>query len=203
MTEIVLHGSLKHEFKEVYKFENIHKVIDCVSAIDAVSPGFRNFLMRNAQENLHCEFLVNNSEPKTKDELFINQPIERIDICPMITGNDPFLLTFLVTLTMGLIMAGIQYLMTPIPEEEPAEMTMGSANKSFLFASKDNITAQYKPVPLGYGLLRIGTKVIQSTILARDLSKINSSSDPAAGAVAGGGYIPPGSKLPGESWYFA
>ena len=43
MTEIVLHGSLKHEFKGVYKFENIHKVIDCVSAIDAVSPGFRNF----------------------------------------------------------------------------------------------------------------------------------------------------------------
>jgi len=200
MTEIVLHGSLKHEFKEVYNFENIHKVIDCVSAIDAVSPGFRNFLMRNAQENLHCEFLVDNCEPKTKDELFINQPIKRIDICPMITGNDPFLLTFLITLTMGLIMAGIQYLMTPIPEEEPAEMTMGSANKSFLFASKDNITAQYKPVPLGYGLLRIGTKVIQSTILARDLNKINTSADPAAGAVAGSANVAHGGTFSGPGY---
>jgi hypothetical protein len=39
-----------------------------------------------------------------------------------------------------------------------------------MFASRENVTAQYTPVPLGYGALRIGTKIIQSIVEPIDLS---------------------------------
>lgn len=39
-----------------------------------------------------------------------------------------------------------------------------SQSKSAAFSNKDNITAQNVPVPLGYGRIRIGTKIIQTSV---------------------------------------
>jgi predicted phage tail protein len=191
MTEIILHGSLSKEFKSEYKFSNIHKVMDCISAIDSVSDGFRNYVIKKARENLHYEFIVNDQQISKKEELFIKQPIKTIEIVPSIYGHNPVVAAFFVTLAVGLVVAGIQYLMTPIPEEEPQQMTAQIGAKSFLFASKDNLTAQYTPVPIGYGLLRVGSKIIESTVISRSTSqdRINASTNavgPSASSEGGG-----------------
>jgi hypothetical protein len=44
------------------------------------------------------------------------------------------------------------------------ESVVNSAKQSFLFSSKANTAEQGIPVPVGYGRLRVGSAVIQSTI---------------------------------------
>jgi predicted phage tail protein len=41
---------------------------------------------------------------------------------------------------------------------------VNSAKESFLFSSKANTSEQGIPVPVGYGRLRVGSAMIQSTI---------------------------------------
>ena len=68
---------------------------------------------------------------------------------------------------IGLVMAGVQYLTTSIPETEPGQRigdqalsTTSMRNSSYAFSSPTNTTQQGVPVPIGYGRLRIGSKVV-------------------------------------------
>ena len=68
---------------------------------------------------------------------------------------------------VGLVVAGVQYLTTSIPETEPGQRigdqalsTTSMRNASFAFSSPTNTTQQGVPVPIGYGRLRVGSKVI-------------------------------------------
>jgi len=61
-------------------------------------------------------------------------------------------------------MMGIQMMLAPKPKMDRPESVVNSAKQSFLFSSKANIAEQGIPVPVGYGRLRVGSAVIQSTI---------------------------------------
>ena len=56
-------------------------------------------------------------------------------------------------------------MMTPTPEMQLGEVpSLNVESTSFLFSTKDNLTSQGIPVPVGYGRLKIGTKVISNKI---------------------------------------
>ena len=79
---------------------------------------------------------------------------------------------FVAVLSIGLIIAGIIYLLTDVPEEEPNQnITAQIKNSSFLFQTPQNITSQGAPIPIGYGRLRVGTYVIGTTLSNFDLSR--------------------------------
>lgn len=65
---------------------------------------------------------------------------------------------------VGLVMMGIQMALAPKPKMDRPSADVNSAKQSFLFSSKANVAEQGIPVPVGYGRLRVGSAIIQSTI---------------------------------------
>ena len=170
MTEIHIHGLAGHKFGKFYKFVNINKATDCIKAVDANREGFMQYFISSAQKNEHYELIVDEEPLTSLNEAVQKREIKRIDIVPVIKGQVNFVIQFVIQVLIQVVIAGIQYLMTPIPEEEPVAAKARLAPASYMFASRENVTAQYTPVPLGYGALRIGTKIIQSIIEPVDLS---------------------------------
>lgn len=70
----------------------------------------------------------------------------------------------LTGLGVGIAMMGIQMALAPKPKMDRPSSTVNSAKSSFIFSSKANVAEQGIPVPVGYGRLRVGSAVIQSTI---------------------------------------
>jgi predicted phage tail protein len=67
-------------------------------------------------------------------------------------------------LAVSVVMMGLQMALAPKPKMDRPSSDVNSAKQSFLFSSKANTAEQGIPVPVGYGRLRVGSAVIQSTI---------------------------------------
>ena len=185
MTEIELHGLVAKKFKSYYKISNIRSPIDAILAIDANYDGFKNFFIKERERNHMYQFLVEGHLIKTAKEALDKREIKRIDIVPYVGGHGP-LIPFFVTLAIGLIMAGIQYLMTPIPENEPRAAVAQLGGNSFWFASKENAVAQYISVPIGYGELMVGSKTVEVEIDAINRNETSEAASPVQSAGSGG-----------------
>lgn len=72
--------------------------------------------------------------------------------------------TTLTNVGIGLVMMGIQMALAPKPKMDRPSADVNSAKQSFSFSSKANVAEQGIPVPVGYGRLRVGSAVIQSSI---------------------------------------
>ena len=177
MTTITLHGIVAKKFKKNHKFANISKPTDAFKAIDANNPGFMDFFKNSAENNQHYEMIINGNAVKNAQDATQKTEIKTIEIVPCVAGSDPvtMLVVFAVNLVIGLVMAGIQYLMTPIPEEEPKNAIAQTSAKSFFFSNRLNVSKQFVPVPLGYGYLRVGSKIIESYIEPVDLNNKTAS----------------------------
>lgn len=181
-TKIQLYGKISKDFGSTFNFANIKKPIDCVQAIDSQKRGFINYIKQESKRGIHYELIVNG---ESQDAFSINssqEKIETIEIVPCVLGGTVAFFVKLglsaasakiasaiaVTVAVGLLVAGIVYLMTPIPDYAPREVTSSVKGDSFLFSSTDNITQQGTSVPVGYGRLRVGSKVIASNIVNRN-----------------------------------
>lgn len=187
-TKIKLHGRLAKIFGNSFEFFNIKKPIDAVNAINTIHKNFKETIIADCKEGQNYELLVNK---KSVDALSLQhkQKIEEIEIVPCIIGHGPvaamavgvasvsfgagltgaFASAFFISLGVGLIMAGVVYLMTPIPENEPREIEATVKTESFLFQSQNNVASQGSPVRLGYGRLRVGSQVIASSVRNKDI----------------------------------
>jgi predicted phage tail protein len=65
---------------------------------------------------------------------------------------------------VALIGMGVQAALAPKPNMQRPSSDVSAAKQSFNFSSKANVAEQGIPVPVGYGRLRIGSVVIQSSI---------------------------------------
>jgi predicted phage tail protein len=196
-TKIILHGKLAKIYGKEFEFANIKKPIDAVIAIETRFPGFRDFIIDSSKKGAHYEIICDN---ESEDAFSINnkkQKIQQIQIVPCILGSGPAVFivlgaiavgvavyggvsavaaAFFITLGLGLIMAGIMYLLTPIPENEPSsEISASVKNSSFMFQSPQNISTQGRSIPICYGKLRVGSYVVGTTI-----SNYNLESDPSS-----------------------
>jgi predicted phage tail protein len=72
--------------------------------------------------------------------------------------------TTLTSIGVGLIGMSVQAMLAPKPDMQRPSADVGAAKQSFNFSSKANTTEQGIPVPVGYGRLRVGSSVIQSSI---------------------------------------
>lgn len=204
MTEVILHGLVGKKFKTKYKFANIYKPTDVIEAIDANCNGFKNFFKLSAGRNMYYEMIVDGNEITAIDQALEKKQINRVEIVPCISGALPtFIAEIFINVLIGVVMAGIQYLLTPIPEDEPKSAIAKLGARSFLFANRENLAEQYTAVPLGYGALRIGSKIIQTVVdpisLSSNESKVafnlapgssasssDSGGDAGVGGAAGG-----------------
>tara|TARA_E500000318_G_scaffold111311_2_gene129461 strand:+ start:2552 stop:3199 length:648 start_codon:yes stop_codon:yes gene_type:complete len=190
-TKIHLYGKISKHFGSTFNFANISKPIDCVKAIDSQKKGFINYIKQEAKKGIHYELIINGESQNAFSVNNIQEKIETIDIVPCIIGGTPafFVAVFKVSLTtakvlsavtvtlaLGLVVAGIVYLLTPIDVDPIREITASVKGDSFLFSSAENITQQGVPVPVGYGRLRVGSVVIATNVLNRNLQEEQSFS---------------------------
>lgn len=186
-TKIRLHGKLKKLYGESFEFANIRKPIDAIKALDAIFPGFKKSVIDDAKAGGHYE-IISNGETKNAFELTRDQKkIEEVDIVPCLIGHAGTLVialgaiavgigisigvttalgAFFIALGVGLIIAGIMYLLTPIPENEPNERSITSSikNSSFLFQNPRNVSTQGRAIPIVYGRLRVGSYVVGTAV---------------------------------------
>lgn len=188
-TKIILHGKLAKIYGKEFEFANINKPADAVLAIDTLFPGFRKHLIKESSGGSHYELICDN-DSKTLKDVQKKQKIKIVEIVPCIVGQieliiagiiglvkagaiqSVFLQQLVISISVGLIMAGIIYLLTPVPENEPneASITTSIKNNSFLFQTPQNVASQGRPVPIGYGRLRIGSMVVGQNLSNYDLS---------------------------------
>jgi predicted phage tail protein len=137
-----------------------------------------------ANQGVHFTLLVDGKKMTTIEDLSIVSDNQQIDIIPLVcgagkagaiiavialgilTGGAGIVLSmsFLTNIGVGLVMMGIQMALAPKPKMDRPSADVNSAKQSFLFSSKANVAEQGIPVPVGYGRLRVGSAVIQSTI---------------------------------------
>jgi len=159
MTTIRLHGILAQKYGKMFKM-NIDKPKDVIRAIDVNREGFRKTVVDLQKQGFSYELIVNKKRLSEKSFLNNKKP-EEIDFVPFIVGSGDFGLSLLFMLAS----TAIQYALTDPGTIDGGETTIGSDSKSLLFSSSIiNLTAQGSPLPIGYGRLKVGSSVIQSSM---------------------------------------
>ena len=166
-TKIRLHGKIAKIYGEEFEFANIKNASKCIDALNTVAPGIKDYVIEQTKEGMHYEVIINDEELKPGEIRKNFDEIQTIDIAPCILGQKGvfeiiagvalivasfftggFLSVFLFTLGVDLIVAGITYLTTDIPETEPdaAKFAQTSIkNDSYVFSSPVNTAAQGQP----------------------------------------------------------
>lgn len=182
MTTVYLHGLLGKEFGRKFRF-SLGRPRDSIWAIDANKKGFVNRLVELAKKGAHYSVIV---DGRISHNFNLEKSAKELHIIPSISGSagvvvavgviaavvgyagtfGPVVSAILIAVGTAAISYGITNLMQKDQKTDvgSASATSNALNKSFLFSNGENVTEQGNPVPIGYGRLRIGSAVIQSTI---------------------------------------
>ena len=160
MTTIRLHGILAKKYGKVFKME-INKPRDVIRAIDSNREGFRKAVIDLQKQGFSYELVVNKKR-LNKEEFLNNKNPQEIDFVPFIVGSaglDPLSILFMLAST------AIQYALMDPGVIDGGESTVGGSESSLTFnSSQINLTSQGSPLPIGYGRLKVGSSVIQSSV---------------------------------------
>lgn len=187
MTLINLHGILAYEFKPSL-YMAINKPKEVIDAVTSRFDFFRKRINELAEQGVHYSIIIDGEKIQHLDQLNISKRPKQIDLIPTICGSGPIAAvvgglaiagfastaagaaflgayaTFAVSAGLMIAGLGLQMMLAPKPEMQRPESTVSGAKESFLISSKANVADQGSPVPVGYGRLRVGSSVIQSTI---------------------------------------
>jgi len=162
MVEVYLHGIFEEKFRSKYNFE-LESIADVLKAIDAVESNFMSFLARN-HDQMEFSILVDGKVLSLEDAN--KKDMKRIDILPAAKGG---LFWFIVGLVVSI---GISVIMAANSVQAPTmdnASTQSAKTSSYSFRGETNVESQGKPVPLGYGRLRVGSNVIGNQTWNRNL----------------------------------
>lgn len=193
MTSVILHGRLGKEFGEHHKFL-VRKPIDAIRALIANKKGFYKAFKTWGKQGRLYQIICDDKIIEDDNELNNARKIKEIHICPIIAGaggdggigqiivGTLLIVTgiflggnaFLINAGIAMIVGGVMAMLFP-PPTPTFESNVQS--KSFLFSSTENSTVQGIPVPIGYGRMRIGSKVISTSLQPKRLRGASSSAD--------------------------
>ena len=183
MTQVTLHGILAKEFKKNFSLA-IKRPKEVFDAISCSHSNFRNRVTELANQGIHFALLVDGKKITELQELNIQKESQEIHLVPLIIGAGGVFVAGLIfgaeavaagglaafaasainAVIIGVVSMGVQMALAPKPKMDRPESVVNSAKQSFLFSSKANTAEQGIPVPVGYGRLRVGSAVVQSTI---------------------------------------
>ena len=175
MTIINLHGILAKEFGSCISME-IHKPKEVIDAITVNKPLFKQRAIDLAKEGVHYAIIVDGENITKMEQLEMKKTPQKIDLVPVVCGQGvvfaisawlsqhAFVASLLASLLMTVATTALQMILAPKPKAQKIEATVSAAKQSFIFSSKANVAEQGIPVPVGYGRLRVGSFIIQSTI---------------------------------------
>ena len=171
MTTIRLHGILAKEYTDVFSMK-IGNPSSVFAAIDCNRKGFTKRVIELQKQGFVYNVIVNKTRITDGYKMDGMKDPETIDLVPVIVGSGAVgLFLFGGTSILGsavasLALAGISYALSPKPDTQDQQVsaTADATKSSFVFGGVVNTASQGTPVPIGYGRLKVGSKVIQATI---------------------------------------
>ena len=188
MTTIRLHGILAQKYGKVFEME-IDKPRDVIRAIDANREGFRKTVVDLQKQGFAYELIVNKKR-LNKEEFSNNKKPQEIDFVPFIVGAGTGLEMFLISLAVSLVSAVIQYALMDPGTIDGGESTVSGGGSLMFSSSQVNLAAQGSPLPIGYGRLKVGSSIIQSSMksLPQTISSIDNMYKDAFAGSEDSGY---------------
>lgn len=185
MTNVYIHGKLGREFGRRFKF-SLNRPRDVFFALDANKKGFKRRLIELSNDGAQYSIVIDGKVADGSIAFECVKAPKEIHIMPAIFGSAGVVVavgaialvagyagvggTFIASVLIAVGSAAISYGISNLLQKDQktdvgsASATSNALNKSFLFSNGENVTEQGNPVPIGYGRLRIGSAVIQSTI---------------------------------------
>ena len=185
MTTIRIEGWLGELLGKKWDLK-VKNFVELFSAIENNTHKFRSFLLKNRGNSF--AIFVDGELVDNKNFIFTNIRGKKVDILPVLAGATTaiaveiakavgftaktfafevavFVLDTIITavITMGISVL-IAILMAP---DDPQAVN----TTSFIFGSAENVSSQGQVVPVGYGRMRTGSKVISSSISTMDKKK--------------------------------
>ena len=158
MKTLIFHGSLAKEFGKEWELD-VETPMEALRAVEANTGKFRKFLIDGVNKNVDFMFKIDDDVMLDENQLHCKTPqAQTYHFMPVIQGGAwiPWVEIFkaiVVAVIAGIIMNA---LFKPPKAKEEKE------TKSFLFTGAENVAAQGIPVPLGYGRLRVGSRVVSA-----------------------------------------
>ena len=161
MVNVSLHGKLGKEFDNSWDLE-ISNGAELLRALDSQIAGFKDYIVKKETEGARYYIAIDGEALSSHESFLCNFPkkTKKIDFLPIPAGGAPALPFLaevfkyvLVAVITGLI---VNKLFAPPDPEELKE------SNSYLFAGPVNVEQQGIPVPIAYGTLLIGGKVISA-----------------------------------------
>jgi len=210
MTELSIEGKLGQVFGSTWKL-NVSNFVELFNALEANTQKLRNYLGTHKKE--YWAIFVDGERVDADGFLFNNIKDKKIKIIPILAGAAGAIAAAIVTnmgitSTVGALMVefvltviistaisfGLSLLMAKLMKTDDPEAVNTT---SFLFGAPENVSEQGQVVPVGYGRIRGGSKVISvsNTNVDKAVWERNSLSDfvagdvrrPVVGVVGGGG----------------
>jgi predicted phage tail protein len=171
MTTIRLHGILAKEYTDIFTME-IGKPSSVFNAIDCNRKGFLKRVIELQKEGFIYDIIVNKNRITDGYQMDTMKNPDTIDLVPVIVGSGPiagFLFgakSLMGMMAGSLVLSGISYALSPKPDtqDQRVSATAEASKSSFVFGGSVNTASQGTPVPIGYGRLKVGSKVIQATV---------------------------------------
>ena len=188
-TEVFLHGKLEKTFGTGFEFTNIFKPKDVVKALNTKYPSFAKEIIEMEKQGMYFQIVINGKLLGDEFMLEKNQDIQTVEIAPCIVGSGPVAAVAAVVggaalmggatilglsaaasfaLGVGLLTAGITFLMSAPDNITPEDQEASVRGDSFYFSSQANASVQGSAVPLNYGLIRVGSKVVSNSLRSYD-----------------------------------
>jgi len=194
MSEIRLYGELKEKFGGSLSLE-VHSPAEAIRALCSVLPGFREFVTTSEDRNIGYQVLVDDTA-RGWDELHSPMGPDILKIVPVVYGAKSKVEKIIVGAVMvyvgyqmggmdvipkgaemstmqmagkmvinfgvSMIFSGIAEMLAPDPKPEV------EAPENYHFDGPVNTERQGVPVPIAYGLVRVGGAVINAQVVAED-----------------------------------
>ncbi len=195
MILVKLHGSLKKALGvSEQTLNNCYNIKGVLSALEANFNGFKKYMEANATTPF--KLIVNRKKAldKSSVSIYTLKPGDTVDIVPAIYGSGDdwgswatiiigIILIYLswgtnptgwqmVGMGMGInmVMSGVSQLLFKPEVIEPSTYETGDKTLSnYAFNGAVNLTSQGNAVPVGYGMLRVGSQVIGAGLYATNI----------------------------------
>jgi predicted phage tail protein len=162
MKKFILHGDMSAEFCKEIKL-NTSTMRETIDALSANFPDFRSYYINKSLKGIQYLFVDKNKN--NMESYCVDLPLteSEYDIVPSMEGSAGFSpMAFLGNFALGY---GMQWLSDKLgPQDDGTPEYEIITTNSFIYNRNENRAEQGTPVPIVYGQLRVGSKVIHSSI---------------------------------------
>lgn len=162
MKTFYLHGDMADNFCEKIKL-NVSTIREFFNSLSSNYPNFRKYFIHKSLNGVQYVFVDDNKDKL--EHFFHDLPLKSSEyhVLPVVEGAAQAAAGFLGNFAMGYAMQSIMDKMQVIDDDGTPEYEIITTN-SFIYKDNENTVDQGTPIPVVYGQLRVGSKVINSSI---------------------------------------